>query len=78
VGAIGEAAASGKRLNLLVAMRDNIAAEIDRGVPARELASLSRRLMEIAKEIEGLRSEGKADRVSTAAATADAPLRVAS
>lgn len=49
-----KAAAATSRLALLAALRDSIAGEIDAGVQARDLASLSRRLMEIATEIETL------------------------
>ena len=49
-----KAAAGTSRLALLTALRDNIAGEIDAGVQARDLASLSRRLMEIISEIETL------------------------
>lgn len=45
------AAQSGDPRALLVALRDNIASAIDEGVPARDLAALSRRLMEIDREI---------------------------
>ena len=41
-------AAKGTRLELLVALRDKVAAALDAGVPARELAGLTRRLQEIA------------------------------
>lgn len=51
-------AAADSRRALLVALRDRIAADIDEGVPPRDLASLSRRLMELATEIEKLDSEG--------------------
>ena len=40
--------------DLLVALRDSIAGQIDAGVPPRDLASLSRRLLEIAAELEAL------------------------
>jgi hypothetical protein len=75
---ISTAATSGSRLDLLVATRDLVAAQLDEGVAPRDLASLSRRLMELAKEIEGLKGAKKNDPVRSAAATPDAPLRVAS
>lgn len=52
---ITAAASDGSHRELLVAMRDRIATAIeDPKCPPRDLASLSRRLHEIAKEIEGL------------------------
>ena len=49
-----DAAGSDDEGELLAALRDAIAEAIDAGVPARDLASLSRRLMEIRKEIAAL------------------------
>lgn len=49
-----KSAAAGSYRSLLVALRDSIAGQIDEGVPPRDLASLSRRLLEIAAEIEAL------------------------
>lgn len=69
---IGKAAGQTKR-DLLVALRDKIAAELDDGVAARDLAALSRRLLEIASQIEEIDEEGKGDDVSNAAATPDEP-----
>jgi hypothetical protein len=78
MSSISEAAASGSRLDLLVAMRDEIAGKLDEGVPPRDLASLTRRLMEIAEDIEALEAETHGDVVSLAAATADEPWSAAS
>lgn len=69
-GSVNSAAGSGDMRSLLVALRDRIASEIDAGVPARDLASLSRRLLDIAKEIEELDEAGGGD-VGEAAATPD-------
>lgn len=50
---VAEAAQSGDRLELLVAMRDRIAKTIsDPDCPPRDLASLTRRLQDIAREID--------------------------
>lgn len=68
---IRKAAASGSMLLLLVAMRDRIAADIDGGIPARDLASLTRRLLEITREIESIHAADKGDAVGDAASTAD-------
>lgn len=68
---IREAASSGSRRDLLAAMRDMVAGELDAGVPARELASCTRRLLEIAKEIEAIDSLSGGDEVGDAASTPD-------
>ena len=66
------AAEGGKRRELLAALRTRIAVDIDNpNTPPRDLAALSRRLLEIAKEIEALDAEDKRDDISEAAATAD-------
>ena len=46
-----QAAHSDDERELLCALRDSIAEQLDDGVPARDLASLSKRLMEIRREI---------------------------
>lgn len=52
---VADAARSGDRRELLIAMRDRIAKTIsDADCPPRDLASLTRRLQDIAKEIEQL------------------------
>jgi hypothetical protein len=49
------AADGGKRRELLVALRSRIAKDIDNpNTPARDVAALSRRLLEIAKDLEAL------------------------
>ena len=49
------AASDGDRLDLLMAMRSRVATAVeDPNTPARDLAALTRRLMEIAKDIEAL------------------------
>lgn len=45
-------AAGKSRRDMLVALRNRIAADIDAGVAARDLSSLSRRLMDIAAELD--------------------------
>jgi len=66
------AAAKTGRRALLVALRDKIAAEIDTGVPARDLASLSLRLISLAEEIASLDAKRTDDGIGTAAVTPDA------
>lgn len=66
-----KAAASGSYRALLVALRDNIAGQIDDGIQARDLASLSRRLLEISKELEGIDASENGDDIGKAAVTPD-------
>lgn len=55
VKSVTKAAADGNRRELLVSMRGRIATAVeDPNTPARDLAALSRRLMEIAKDIEAI------------------------
>lgn len=68
-----ELAATKSRRDLLVALRDRISADIDGGVPARDLASLSRRLLEIARDIEAIDAAEEGDDVGNAAGTPDEP-----
>jgi hypothetical protein len=52
---VAQAAASGNHRDLLVAMRERIAKTVsDPDCPPRDLASLTRRLQDIAKEIDAL------------------------
>lgn len=65
---VTSAASDGDRLDLLMAMRLRVATAVeDPNTPARDLAALTRRLMEIAKDIDVLRaaaeSEGESDDV---------------
>lgn len=69
-----KAAAAVSRRELLRALRDRIAADIDDGVPARDLASLSKRLLDISKELDDLATAEDGDDISEAAATPDEPL----
>lgn len=56
-GTIFEAAQSCNQEAMLVATRDRIALTLDNpDTPARDLASLSKRLMEISREIEKLQA----------------------
>ena len=55
VKTVTEAAASGTQRELLVAMRARIAKTVeDPNTPARDLAALTKRLMEVVREIEAL------------------------
>lgn len=68
----GKVAAATSRRDLLVALRDEIASRIDEGVPARDLAALSLRLMAIAKELEEFEAVD-GDRIARAVAVPDRP-----
>lgn len=70
-GSITLAAAAGRR-DLLAALRDKIAGQIDEGVPPRDLASLSLRLIALADEIAALDAKEDGDDVGSAAAIPDA------
>lgn len=70
---IADAAANGTERDLLVAMRDQIAANLDEGVPPRDLASLTKRLMEITREIKAIDAAENGDDVGNAADAADEP-----
>ena len=69
------AADTGSRRALLVALRDRISLDIDAGVPPRDLASLSLRLLVIAQEIEAVDAHEEGDEVGDAANTPDEPWR---
>ena len=69
---IVSAASSGSSLDVLRAMRDLIARALDEGVPPRDLASLTKRLLEITKEIEAADAARTGDDIGQAAATPDA------
>jgi hypothetical protein len=69
---LAEAAEKGSHRDLLVAMRTRIAGTIqDPKCPPRDLAALSRRLQEIAREIEEIDSRDGDDDLGRAAGTAD-------
>lgn len=52
---VSEAAAGGSTRELLVAMRSRIARAVeDEGTPARDLAALTKRLVEVVRDIEAI------------------------
>lgn len=51
---VASAAKSGDRLQTLLSLRDALAAEIDAGPAARDLAALARNLQIVLKEIEDM------------------------
>lgn len=66
-------AAGESRRSLLTSLRDKIASDIDEGVPARDLASLSKRLLDISKELDDLSTAQDGDDINSAAETPDEP-----
>lgn len=68
---IATAARSGDRRRLLASLRDSIAKQLDEGVAPRDMASLSKRLVDIANEIAEIDAALEGDDVSDAAATPD-------
>lgn len=69
---VAAAAETGDQRQLLVALRARIASDIDNpNTPARDLAALSRRLLEIAKEIKALDAADEDDDIGQAAAIPD-------
>lgn len=69
---VADAARSGSERDLLIAMRDRVADAVsDPACPKRELASLTKRLADIAKEIRALESQEGGDQIGEAAATPD-------
>lgn len=70
---VEQAAASGDHRALLVAMRERIAQTVSNpDCPPRDLAALTRRLQDIAKEIEQIDLRAKEDGADAADAAADA------
>ena len=63
-----DAATNGTRKDVLIALRDRIAAEIEAGVPARDLKSLSLELREITKELDDMNAGKEASRADELAA----------
>lgn len=55
---LANVAASGEQLATLRALRDRLAEEIDLTKSARDVASLSKQLVEVLREIEELSDEG--------------------
>lgn len=72
ITSITKAARTGKR-ELLEAMRDKIAATLDEGVAPRDMASLTKRLLEIDEELEAVIVEEQGDVIGDATKLEDAP-----
>ena len=70
---VSSAAADGDRLDLLLAMRARVAKAVeDESTPARDLAALTRRLLEIARDIEVLQAAAQEEERDAAAAEDEA------
>lgn len=65
---ISDAAANGTRKDVLIALRDRIAAELEAGVPARDLAPLARQLRDITKELDDMNAGREASPANDLAA----------
>lgn len=69
---VAQAAASGDHRSLLVAMRERIARTVsDPDCPPRDLAALTRRLQDIAKEIDSLDLRAKQEAAEGGSGAAD-------
>lgn len=71
VKSVTEAAADGDTRGLLVSMRDRVAKDVqNENTPARDLAALTKRLMEIVRDIEAIDAR-TVEEARESAATAD-------
>ena len=72
VRTVAQAAATGSHRDLLVAMRERIARTVsDPDCPPRDLAALTRRLQDIAKEIEAIDHRAKEEARENGGVTED-------
>ena len=70
---VTEAAASGSTRDLLVAMRERIAKTVeDPNTPARDLAALTKRLVEVVRDIEAIDAKAEQEAAGSARSTPDA------
>lgn len=73
---VTQAASEGSRFDLLVAMRARVASAVeDPNTPPRDLAALTRRLMEISNEIAAIEAQNELaeDSIALAASVPDEP-----
>ena len=69
---VTEAASAGTTRDLLVAMRDRVAKDVENpNTPPRDLAALTRRLIEITKEIEAIDARVAEDAEAAGVSTPD-------
>lgn len=71
-----KAAAARDERTLLVAMREKVAAEIDKGIPPYTLPAMMRQLRELDREIRALEARTEGDGIVEAASTPDQPFDV--
>lgn len=62
---LSDAVATGERLRALEALRDRLASDLDACASARDVASLSQRLMDVLKQIDELGGGVQAERKET-------------
>ena len=76
---VTEAASSGTTRDLLVTMRDRVAKDVENAnTPARDLAALTKRLLEIVRDIEAIDARSKQEADNDASAVEDGDFDAAS
>jgi hypothetical protein len=76
---VTQAAASGTTRDLLVTMRDRVAKDVENAnTPARDLAALTKRLMEIVRDIEAIDARTEQEAGEDAAEVEDGDFDAAS
>ena len=78
VPSILDAAQSGDERLLLVAMRDTLAAAIDGCTSMRDLAALTRRLMEVTKDLDALDAREEIEKTGLRLVDSEEPFDVTS
>ncbi len=76
---VTQAASAGTTRELLVSMRDRVATNVENAnTPARDLAALTKRLMEIVRDIEAIDARNEQEAGEDAAETEDGDFDAAS
>ena len=76
---VTQAASSGTTRDLLVTMRDRVAKDVENAnTPARDLAALTKRLLEIVRDIEAIDARSKQEADNDASAVEDGDFDAAS
>lgn len=79
VSTVTEAASTGTTRDLLVTMRDRVAKDVENSnTPARDLAALTKRLMEIVRDIEAIDARAHEEATEDAAEVEDGDFDAAS
>lgn len=79
VSTVTEAASKGTTRDLLVTMRDRVAKDVENpNTPARDLAALTKRLMEIVRDIEAIDARSAEEATEDAAEVEDGEFDAAS